>query len=171
MLQVIWSHWDHSLNHSFEKHDILRTYVLGSGLTVGIQSTKIPAFTKPCSSGGEGQTREINVNRLCEACKYEAEATKQVRGVRTARGRHWEGRPFRGDGQGQGGWAAVPTAAARLQPLALFISFSETLLILSSANTSVLLHCIGTRHFSKVSLLFMEESGFILLKSEDEGQW
>lgn len=69
------------------------------------------------------------------------------------------------------GWATVPTAAAPVAALALFIVFSEILLVLSNTNTSVLLHWIGTRHFPKLSpSLFMEERRGVLLESHDKGQ-
>lgn len=62
-----------------------------------------------------------------------------------------------------------PRLLLQLQPLALFISFSEILLILSNANTSVLIHWTGTHWFSELSWLFMEERALVLLESEDKG--
>lgn len=61
-----------------------------------------------------------------------------------------------------------PRLLLHLQRLALCISFSAPLPILSNANTWALLHWIGTRRFSKLSSLFMEETALVLLKSEDE---
>ena len=60
-LQLVQSYQDHLLKHSFKKHCVLRTYVPDTGLRVGMPQTKIPAYMKLHSSGGGGQSREINI--------------------------------------------------------------------------------------------------------------